>query len=390
MSQTEDSCKKINNNLPTRSIQITISERCNLNCVYCYEHSKDQQCLDVERIKSIIKEAFLDSVEYPRLEFNFHGGEIALFFDTIKETCEWLWEQPFDKPYICFAATNGTLIRGEIKEWFEKNSHRFKLGVSLDGTREMHNKNRSNSFDDIDLDFFLRVYPEQYCKMTVSKETLPDITEGIIFLHKRGFNVNANLAYGLDWTNDLLGIYRDQLVELADFYLQHPEFNLLNLLAVPIWSVGNNALHPEQKKPCKWCGTGHPMVCYSPDGRKYPCQAFMPSTGIKDGDKLLQNIDFKDMSLFQDPKCEKCPFLPACPACYGHNYMATETLGLRPEGLCQFRKVEALAASYVQGKMLLDHEKYSFTKNMKEFQLVGIAKGVQIIQQQFADEVERF
>ena len=32
----------------------------------------------------------------------------------------------------------------------------------------------------------------------------------------------------------------------------------------------------------------------------------------------------------------------------------------------------------------------AFTKNMKEFQLVGIAKGVKIIQQQFADEVERF
>ena len=390
MPVAPDFCEKKNKKKLSRTIQITISERCNLNCVYCYEHEKDLTHLDVEKIKSIINESFRDSEEYSSIEFDFHGGEIALFFETIRETCEWLWKQPIKKSYICFASTNGTLIHGEMQKWFEKNRERFKLGVSLDGTRGMHNLNRSDSFDKIDLDFFLKNYPEQPCKMTVSKETLPHITEGIRFLHEKGFRVNANLAYGLDWTKDLLGVYREQLTELADFYLQNPDLNLVNLLAVPVWSVGVNAMHPEKLERRKWCGTGDPMICYSPEGKKYPCQAFLPSTGIKDGDKLFQDVDFEDFSLFQDPKCDQCPFLPACPACYAHNYMATQNFGLRPIGLCNFRKVEALAASYLQGKMLLDYKKYSFTRDMKGYQLAGIAKGVRIIQQKFSDEVEHF
>lgn len=49
----------------------------------------------------------------------------------------------------------------------------------------MHNVNRSNSYDDIDLDFFLEMYPEQDVKMTVSRETLPHLAEGVIELHQK-------------------------------------------------------------------------------------------------------------------------------------------------------------------------------------------------------------
>ncbi len=57
------------------------------------------------------------------------------------------------QPYICFATTNGTLIKDEIKEWIEQNSERFWLGLSVDGTKAMHNLNRSNSYDQIDTNF---------------------------------------------------------------------------------------------------------------------------------------------------------------------------------------------------------------------------------------------
>lgn len=37
-----------------------------------------------------------------------------------------------------------------------ENKERFIVGLSLDGTREMHNRNRSNSYDKIDIPFLLR------------------------------------------------------------------------------------------------------------------------------------------------------------------------------------------------------------------------------------------
>ena len=64
----------------------------------------------------------------------------------------------------------------------------------------MHNINRSNSYDDIDLDFFLEMYPAQDVKMTISKDTLPNLAEGVIELHHKGFLVSCNLAYQIDWS----------------------------------------------------------------------------------------------------------------------------------------------------------------------------------------------
>lgn len=43
----------------------------------------------------------------------------------------------------------------------------------------MHNLNRSNSYNDIDVDFFRKTWPTQAIKMTISAETLPMLADGI-------------------------------------------------------------------------------------------------------------------------------------------------------------------------------------------------------------------
>ena len=108
--------------------------------------------MTLDMAKSIISEALLAEDGYNFIEFDFHGGEIALAFDQLKKICEWLWALDWPKEYVCYGTTNGTLIHNEIKDWFATNGSRFRLGLSLDGTREMHNLNRSNSYDSIDFD----------------------------------------------------------------------------------------------------------------------------------------------------------------------------------------------------------------------------------------------
>lgn len=45
----------------------------------------------------------------------------------------------------------------EMKAWFREHRHNFVLGLSLDGTPEVHNHNRSNSFLKLTEDFFGRI-----------------------------------------------------------------------------------------------------------------------------------------------------------------------------------------------------------------------------------------
>jgi len=329
-------------------------------------------------------DAFAQSDKWDEIEFDFHGGEVALAFDTLKAACEWLWSKQWPKPYICFASTNGTLIHGDIQDWFWRNRSRFWLGLSLDGTPEMQNINRSNSYSMIDFAFFRRCWPKQLCKMTISSASLPTLAAGIKHIVDLGFVYTANLAYGVAWDERLLMTYAGQLSEVIQFYLVNPELDLPNLLNMSMRMIGHYDFKPElRKEGNKFCGVGDALTCYGCDGRKYPCQVFMPSTSEKNHDNHWETIDFTSCEYFDDEDCMDCVIKEVCPACYGHNYIVTGSLFKRPKDLCQFRKVEALAASYVQGKMLLKHQAYKFTCDLSEYDRKVTAQGVKMVQSAF-------
>ena len=91
-----------------------MTEACNLNCVYCYEHKKGTAIMPMniaqEGIRSTFERAIRDNIEY--VEILFHGGEPFLAFERIKEICDWIWTQEWPVKYICYATTNGTLRHG--------------------------------------------------------------------------------------------------------------------------------------------------------------------------------------------------------------------------------------------------------------------------------------
>ena len=42
----------------------------------------------------------------------------------------------------------------------------------------------------------------QYVKMTISPETLKMLADGVIYLHGLGFDIDNNLAYGVNWSDE--------------------------------------------------------------------------------------------------------------------------------------------------------------------------------------------
>ena len=285
-----------------KTIALTLTEKCNLNCVYCYEHTKDYTVMSFDTAKEFIKKHFVDSDAYDEVEINFHGGEPFLEFDLLREISEWVWQQQWPKPYHMFATTNGTVITNFIKDWLMKNRSRFIVGLSLDGTRAMHDINRSSSYSLIDREFFLQNWPYQGVKMTISPLTVFNLAEGIEELHNFGFIVNANLALGVDWNQSaLLDTYTTQLKVLADFYLNHPDIVPCSLFKMNLAMISND----NTDVLFKWCGTGVHMVAISPEGNEYPCHAFMPSVNFGNS----TNVNFWDIlkeSDFQDIRCKNC------------------------------------------------------------------------------------
>ena len=254
-----------------RTCSLIITHQCNLNCRYCYESFKSKKAMPLDIAKEAVEREFATADDYEGVVVDFMGGEPLTQFELMREIAEWIWSNPWPKPYILSTSTNGTLFTSESKAWFRRNADRFSVGLSLDGTPEMQRTNRGCSFQDIDLEFFLTTWPEQEVKMTVSCETLSSLAEGIIHLQERGFKVHANLGYGIPWNDSHREVFSRQLKILGEYYLQHPDIPPVSLLDLKL-AVVLNENHPVKK----YCGTGTHMRFYDVDGTLYPCHMFTP------------------------------------------------------------------------------------------------------------------
>lgn len=326
-----------------KTIVIQTTENCNLRCSYCYQHEKSLNKIESEQAKSIIKQSFEESDDFEENEFDFIGGEPLLYPDLIMEVCDWTWQQKFCKPYIFFVNTNGTLLRNDFKIWASLNRDKIWLGLSLDGTKEMHDLNRDNSYDKIDVDYFLTNWPNQPVKMTVSPHTLKNFSTGVIHMHNLGFAVNANLAYGVDWSNENnQSILSDELFKLIEFYLSNDSITPIRLLTMPLF----NLLSTKREK---YCGTGTGMVAYDINANKYPCQLFYNIT-VKD--ENWKSLDFNCIHESYYSNCFSKEFFNLCPICIGINYSQNDTNFSCDRNLCKLMNVFFKANAYFQFKQL--------------------------------------
>jgi len=364
----------INGGKPRRQLlSLVMTEKCNLDCTYCYEHKVDGLILPLEVAQKAIREAFAND-NFDELEIDFFGGEPLVAFRGVVAICEWLWTNEWPKPYICFASTNGTLLHGHVAEWFEKYKERFILGLSLDGTPEMHDVNRSNSYSKIDFGLFRRLWPFQAAKMTVSRETLPTMAKGVIHIHNLGFKVSCSTAFGLQWTDTDYALFEREMRLLADYYLENPEIEPCNIISMQIEHI-----HHASKKN-NYCGAGTNLTVVDRRGDKYPCQTFLPMT-------TGGNVDIPEMfSLLSrgqekvNLRCEQCSLLPLCQTCYGLNLKHQGDMYNRAMSNCYFTKIRAKATAYLYAGMITNQEKdYIFLRGKTEDELYYMINGIQTV-----------
>jgi uncharacterized protein len=352
----EDDLLNANNNATNydfekkrKIVVLTLTENCNLDCAYCFEKNKSKQFMDIQIAKKVIEYEFTHSDEFDEIEFDLFGGEPTLRKSLIKKLVGWTYAQTFEKPYLFFLETNGTLMDSSFKKWLKDNKEYVVAGVSIDGTPETHNKNRSDSYDQIDIGFFLSTYPDQSVRMTIYNETIGNLSKDIIHLHQLGFReVAATFAHGIDWDIEQhRGDLVEQLENLCEYYLNHPEIkecSIFDMNLPDILSAG--------KKVRKWCGTGTSMVSYGVDGKKYPCHTFQSNTTGPSKTISQANIDFSKITDFSDPECVSCILEPICPNCYGMNYVESGDILKRDKGVCEIVKMRALATSYLKARRI--------------------------------------
>lgn len=326
-------------------VTLTLTNACNLNCIYCYEHGKDESAMDLEIAEKILKDELNSDDGYEFVHVDFFGGEPFIAFKRMCDIVDYLKANKFKKSYIINITTNGTLVQGEKQAWLTNNRDIVRCGLSWDGTPEMQNYNRSNSASMVDLDFFAKTYPLTPIKMTISPKTLETLYDGVVYLHKKGFQVFCNLAYGEDWSDAKYeSILETQLSKLMSFYLENPEVPICSMLGDKISQIATKA---EASTIRSWCAAGTQTCAYDVNGKKYPCQFFMPLSNSGNA-KSASNIQFfKEIPIEKfEGECRDCILKSACPTCYGYNFSTRGSIYARDPNICKLTKLILRARSF--------------------------------------------
>ena len=355
---------------------LCVTHNCNLSCIYCYQKNKDHSKMSFDTAKSCIDDIFFNIPQNTSLiEISFIGGEPLLEIDLIKDIYEYTLHSYPDSRIQFFATTNGTTLTASDKEWFYNHREKFILGLSLDGTRETHNYNRSNSFDLIDISYFVKTWPLQGPKLTISRKTIHNFANDIIFIHQQGFKTiyGVNFAEGdFDWGDKSeLDVLAKQLHLLVDFYTKNYKLNLNQMFGKRIELCAS-----QTKNHNKTCGVGSRTVFYDVDGYKYPCSFITPMTFDKVRLKDIEKVDFTNPELFTDFDCyENCYLYPICTSCSGANFLVNKAFNKRIKTRCNMIKLISLFIAELHTRRILLHRDF-YTDQNQLFYLIEAIKGI--------------
>jgi sulfatase maturation enzyme AslB (radical SAM superfamily) len=319
------------------------------------------------------------------IEIGFIGGEPLLEFELIKKIFAYTSSKKTNVKYYFYATTNGTLLDKEMKQWFSEKKDFFYLGLSLDGTKKTHDFNRNNSFDSIDIDFFLKTWPDQGVKMTLSEYSLSNLANDIKFIHSLGFKEigGVNLSEGsFEWEKDeYINILVPQLKELVDFYLAETDIQLDQMFDKDI-----ALCESKSKERTKWCGIGEGTNFFDIDGQMYPCYYITPMTFSKDELDKMKKIDYKNYECFIDNYCfDNCYIYPICPTCSGANYMVNKSFSIRNKSKCKIQKLIVLFLADLQAKFIIKNkDKYDNNK------LYYTIKAIKKIRELYLEEYKKY
>ncbi len=177
---------------------LKITNRCNLNCIYCYNQteglrynrrflfnsSNEIKDMDFKTVKNSINYILLNT---DKLKIQFTGGEPLLNFDLIEKVIKYCNKYHNDKNISYAVQTNGTLLNNKLIEKI-KELH-LKVGISIDGIevndilRPYKNGNNSSTVDTLRGIYLLNEHKIPFGITTViTNKNLPFIKEFVEYL----------------------------------------------------------------------------------------------------------------------------------------------------------------------------------------------------------------
>lgn len=372
-----------------QNITFVVTEGCNLNCTYCYETHKTNRVmtkevakeavdmiLDPERVNGYYDPEFTNAVI-----LEFIGGEPFLNMDVIDFTVEYFkkrtfeLDHPWNQNYMLSFSSNGTLyFDKKVQDFIQRNLGRVSLGITIDGSKELHDKCRlfydgSGSYDIVEkavIDWNRHRGGRADTKVTLAPENIEYLVEGQKNLYNLGITFGfTNCCFEEGWTIEHARILYEKMKELGDWILDN---NLYDKYYCSLFdeSIGTTLIDTKN-----WCGGNGDMLAIGTDGQCYSCIRFMqyslnnqPEQPIGD---IWRGLDSPEHNCFlcklkkvdmitqcqhaDNRKCLDCPVAQGCALCTGFNYDEFGDPDHKATYICDMHRARVLGNVYFWNKL---------------------------------------
>lgn len=312
-----------------KSIDIDITERCNLACPYCYHKKKTNKDMSYKVLNGILRLINLNN-KTP-MNIIFMGGEPLLAIDKIEyivaraENCKFQ------------VVSNITLLTKEIAKWLKKN--KISLHCSIDGPSYIQNKQRplkninnisSSELIEQNIELAKYVSPNDYIRMTLAPENVSSYYDNIKYVLGK---LNYNSCYvsvipeKLDYK-----ILDSEMAKAANFCLENNK--------TIKWATSNN-------NNKYYCNAGIHKIAISTEGKIYPCHRFSGAgvymLGYLDDFFIQASVDLHKSKCIDCSICAGgCPFI-------NFMYGTIKKYGYSPpKAFCKIKRLEFKWANYIK------------------------------------------
>ncbi len=356
-----DEIKTLRFGLKPSAVYFNPTERCNLNCTYCYIPEKLRQSgshmskNDLLRALEILHEYFDSNMPAGRkAEIIFHGSEPMLNKEAVFEAIE-----NFKDTFNFGVQTNGTLLDEEDIEFLK--SHDVAVGLSLDAHNELISNKTRKTWSGKGI--FKKVLSAiehlgSYCNFnvicTVTSENVCYLSDIVKFFHD--LNVPACMLNPIRCTQPGARTIKPSEEAFGRHFLEALEYSYdlyqqsgRKLVVVNFANILISILAPLARKlmcDISPCGGGRCFFAVAADGSLFPCSEFIGLPEFKGGnifddgiDAALESEAFRKVTsrIVESIRyCEKCAIRHFCGSpCPAEAYSMKGDI-LRRGAFCEF------------------------------------------------------
>lgn len=304
--------------------------------------------------------------------FDFIGGEPLLEIHLIKVTMDYIVDIMVKRQhkwldnYEIRITTNGLLYgEDDVQSFISQYYNHLDISISIDGSKAKNDRNRvfhngAGSYDKIidNVRLWLKQFPNEGTKMTISHDDLPFVCNSLIHHLKLGMKrIDVNPVVEDVWKDGDDRIFEEQMINFADYIIGNGLWQDLDISIFHDF-VGRTQPNEMNLIPC-----GAMRLSVDANGNFYSCIRFAKYS-LKNRQPLnignvYKGIDYNKAKVLDlmynnivSPKeCLECEVSGGCKWCPAESYDVHGTSFIRTTYACKIHKAKVRAKNYYWNKL---------------------------------------